>query len=173
MKINRQEIERIYGEHSRRLYLASLRILGNSQEAEDVVQDTILKVCTDSPSTAIDNIGAYLTRCCVNRSLDIIRKRQTMQYYRTEMTVNPNQQYQESPSEQGGEKAVIARIIGQIAKLPSNLRQIVSLKLIEGYDYEEIAQITSMKESSIRSRYMRGRQRLASMLKKEGIYERF
>lgn len=173
MKINRQEIERIYGEHSRRLYLASLRILGNSQEAEDVVQDTILKVCTDSPSTTIDNIGAYLTRCCVNRSLDIIRKRQTMQYYRTEMTVNPNQQYQESTSEQGGEKAVIARIIGQIAKLPSNLRQIVSLKLIEGYDYEEIAQITSMKESSIRSRYMRGRQRLASMLKKEGIYERF
>ena len=172
MKIDRQEIERIYGEHSRRLYLASLRILGNSQEAEDVVQDTILKVCMDSSYSNVDNIGAYLTRCCVNKSLDLIRKRHTIQFYQTEMMTRQENQYQTLMEEEDRSQAIVDQIIRLIAKLPKNLRQVLTLKLIEGYDYEEIAEITSMKESSIRSRYMRGRQRLASQMKKEGLYER-
>ena len=75
MKINQEEIEHIYNEHSRRLYFASLRILGNREEAEDVMQDTILKVCTDGSSSKVENLGAYLTRCCINKSLDLLRKR--------------------------------------------------------------------------------------------------
>ena len=170
MKTDRQEIEQIYGEHSRSLYLASLRILGNSQEAEDVMQDTILKVC--SSLSKIDNIGAYLMRSCINKSLDVVRRRKRYQTYQSEIKAEEEVSFTQGYGE-GSQTNIVSKVIATIARLPKGCRQIMSLKLIEGYDYEEIAEITSMKESSIRSNYMRGRQKLASMLKKEGIYERF
>ncbi|MBR4805388.1 MAG: hypothetical protein IK042_02675, partial [Bacteroidales bacterium] len=67
------------------------------------------------------------------------------------------------------ETPIIQLVMKLIAYLPNSCRTTVSLKLIEGYDYEEIAQITGDKESSIRSQYMRGRQHLVQLLKKEGI----
>ena len=171
MKTDRQGIEQIYGEYSRSLYLASLRILGNSQEAEDVMQDTILKVCSDL-SSRIENIGAYLMRSCINKSLDVVRKRKRYQTYQSEIKADEDVSFSPDYSE-GSQTDITSKVIAMISRLPKSCRQIVSLKLIEGYDYEEIAEITSMKENSIRSNYMRGRQRLASMLKKEGLYERF
>lgn len=170
MKTDRQEIEQIYGEHSRSLYLASLRILGNREEAEDVMQDTILKVCS-SLSSRIDNIGAYLMRSCINKSLDIVRRRKRYQTFQAEIKADEDGSFSQDYSE-GSQADITSKVIATIARLPKGCRQIMLLKLIEGYDYEEIAEITSMKESSIRSNYMRGRQRLASMLKKEGLYER-
>jgi len=176
MKTNREEIEEIYSAYSRQLFLASLRILGDRQEAEDVMQDTILKVCTDHNVSKINNIGAYLTRSCVNKSLDIIRKHKTIKSYMDEQARDYGREMAEDEQssvaeEEKNKSGLVGKIIGLIARLPRNCRQIVSLKLIEGYDYEEIAEITSMKDSTIRSSYMRGRQRLADLMKKEGIYE--
>ena len=58
-----------------------------------------------------------------------------------------------------------------LASLPDHYRAVLSLHLFEGFDYQEIAQITGAKESSIRSLYMRGRKLLAQAVKKAG-YER-
>ena len=49
--------------------------------------------------------------------------------------------------------------------LPDHYRAILSLHLFEGYDYEEISQITGIKENTIRSLYMRGRQKLAAAVR--------
>ena len=175
MRPDRQEIEQIYSRNAHRLYLASLRILGNSQEAEDVMQDTILKVCTEVETKDLDSIEAYLTRSCINRSLDIIRRRKREQnYLLAEKAGNSSRAYFQDSDDTARESEnysmrLRSRIISLIASLPRNCRQAVTLKLIEGYDYEEIAQITSMKETSIRSNYMRGRKKLQKLLEKEGI----
>ena len=94
------------------------------------------------------------------------------QTYESEIKADEDASFSPDYSE-GSQTDITSKVIAMISRLPKSCRQIVSLKLIEGYDYEEIAEITSMKENSIRSNYMRGRQRLASMLKKEGLYERF
>ena len=54
-----------------------------------------------------------------------------------------------------------------LSSLPDHYRAIVSLHLFEGYDYQEIAQITGANENTIRSLYMRGKQKLAAAMKKE------
>ena len=158
MKIKTGIIEDIYDEYSRKLYVASYRILGNPQEAEDVMQDTILKVCAQKDLDKIENLGAYLSRSCVNKSLDILRRRRTEESVKKEMLYT-------SDGEDGiaEENTRGSNLIGKIISL------IVSLVLIEGYDYQEIAQITSLNENSIRSKFMRGRQMLSEHLKKEGI----
>ena len=167
MKTNAGIIEDIYDEYSRKLYIVSYRILGNSQEAEDVMQDTILKVCSKDIEK-IDNLGAYLSRSCVNKSLDILRRRQTEESVRKEMQYSGDEENGIAEEETSG-NSLIKKIVSLIGRLPSSCRQIVSLTLIEGYDYQEIAQITSLTENSIRSKYMRGRQMLSVRLKKEGI----
>lgn len=168
MKTDAGIIESIYDEYSRKLYLASYRILGNAQEAEDVMQDTLLKVCTTQDISKIDNIGGFLYKSCVNRCLDILRKRQRQKSLSQELK-NADEEEDGICEEEKTQKGLIGRIISLIARLPESCRQIVSLKLIEGYDYQEIAQITSLNESSIRSKFMRGRQMLSVSLKKEGI----
>ena len=169
MKTESSIIEEIYDEYSRKLYLAAYRILGNAQEAEDVMQDTLLKVCTRQDLSKIDNLGGYLSRSCINKSLDILRKRRTEESYRMELQNMPDDGQEGIAEEERGREGLIGKIVSLISSLPGSCRQIVSLKLIEGYDYQEIAQITSMNENSIRSKYMRGRQILSVCLKKEGI----
>ncbi|MBR7157761.1 MAG: sigma-70 family RNA polymerase sigma factor, partial [Bacteroidales bacterium] len=48
--------------------------------------------------------------------------------------------------------------------LPDGYRLILSLHLFEGYDYEEISQITGLKESSISSQYLRAKKRLTEII---------
>ena len=73
---------------------------------------------------------------------------------------------EEAPSDEGGYNA--GQIMKALASLPDHYRAVLSLHLFEGFDYQEIAQITGSKESTIRSLYMRGRKLLAEAVKKAG-----
>ena len=53
-----------------------------------------------------------------------------------------------------------------LSGLPDHYRVVLTLHLLEGYDYQEISQITGTKESTIRTLYMRGKQKLAEALRK-------
>ena len=75
--MTRQEISEFYREHHRRLYNISLRILRDSGEAEEVMQDTLLKFLSDpdgfdSPA----RVSAWLARTCIRASIDRLRRRQ-------------------------------------------------------------------------------------------------
>ena len=49
--------------------------------------------------------------------------------------------------------------------LPDGYRVILSLILFEGYDYQEVASLLHLKESSVRSQYLRGKRKLLDMMK--------
>ena len=59
----------------------------------------------------------------------------------------------------------IAIVKQAISELPDKYRIVLSLFLFEGYDYNEIAEVTGDKEVTIRSQYMRGKAKLAEALK--------
>jgi RNA polymerase sigma factor (sigma-70 family) len=59
-----------------------------------------------------------------------------------------------------------ARIRDAIMQLPEGFRIVLSLYLLEGYDHEEIAQILEISSSTSRSQYVRARQKLAEILKR-------
>jgi RNA polymerase sigma factor (sigma-70 family) len=70
-------------------------------------------------------------------------------------------------TEESDMKYDIPSIQKALYSLPDHYRAILSLHLFEGYDYQEISQITGTNESTIRSLYMRGRQKLAAALKQK------
>jgi RNA polymerase sigma factor, sigma-70 family len=69
------------------------------------------------------------------------------------------------PSTASQTEAIMQKVRDTLMELPDKYRVILSLFLFEGYDYQEIAQITGQKEVTVRSQYMRGRERLAELLK--------
>jgi RNA polymerase sigma-70 factor (ECF subfamily) len=72
----------------------------------------------------------------------------------------------EMAQQEESEVISVESIRNALTGLPDHYRVVLTLHLLEGYDYQEISQITGTKESTIRTLYMRGRQKLAEALRK-------
>lgn len=156
----------LYRLYFKNMYNLSLRILNDSHEAEDIMQEAFL--------AAFDNIhsygeqvsfGAWLKRIVINRSIDALKKRK-FDFVSIEEGGDPPAPADEgSDDEQARFKA--EEIHRCIKLLPDGYRVILSLYLLEGFDHEEIAEILSISASTSRSQYTRAKRRLAGMLKKD------
>ncbi len=166
--MTRKEITAFYQAHSRRLFNMSRRILLTTEDAEEVMQDTILKFVT-MPFRPMkpEQVSAWLARTCIRASVDRLRKRKReatfLEEYALEAAAEPD------PSVPAGIPAEIpaARILQAMERLPDPYRLVVTLVLAEGLDYQEIAGYTGMKEATLRSHFLRGKQKLLTLLKEE------
>ncbi len=166
--MTRKEITAFYQAHSRRLFNMSRRILLTTEDAEEVMQDTILKFVT-MPFRPMkpEQVSAWLARTCIRASVDRLRKREReaafLEEYALEAAAEPD------PSVPAGIPAEIpaARILQAMERLPDPYRLVVTLVLAEGLDYQEIAGYTGMKEATLRSHFLRGKQKLLTLLKEE------
>lgn len=153
------DIKEIYRIYSQQLYFTALRITGNSFDAEEVMQDTILKWYSFPQKESIEKIGGWLKSVCIRKSLDKLREKhrskEFLEEYREETALPPeakNLQYS------------VEQIRKALLLLPDNFRTILSLHLFEGYDYQEIEQITGTRETTLRSLYKRAKDRLAAAI---------
>lgn len=177
----RNDIERVYDLYSRTLYFTAVRILSDPAEAEDVMQESIISWYTQEKRESIRNIGGWLKTACIRRAVDIIRRREVCNGYRESANMSETSytcdEEQDSISDgitrNGADTCRHVQILKEaLQSLPDSYRMIVSLHLFEGYDYQEIASITGLTESGIRSQFMRGKAALAALtqekLKNEG-----
>lgn len=148
-------------------------------QAEEVMHDTLLRLFeTGKVFPSMGDRDKWLTRVCINLSLDQLRKNKAEE----NVFLVDNFAFYED-TDIGGEdraaddfafKGVTPKDIKNgIAGLAPGYRIIMSLFLFDGYDYEEIAQITGLKESSVRSHYARGKRKLIAYLtSKDGPSEK-
>ena len=68
-------IEKIYDLMSRRLYNISLRIVGSSSDAEEIMHDTLLQYWKSGRKEEIIDIGKWLSSICIRKSIDRLRER--------------------------------------------------------------------------------------------------
>ena len=156
------DIEMIYDSMSRRLYNASLRIVGCSTDAEEIMHDTLLKYWKYRRKEEIMDLKKWLTSVCIRKSIDKLRERQRWKDFLND--------YEDPVLEEGSDGLAdfdMESIRKALSGLPDHYRAIVSLHLFEGYDYQEISEITGSNENTIRSLYMRGRQKLAAAIRQK------
>lgn len=156
------DIRSIYDAHSGRLYNLSLRILGEGADAEEVMHDTLLQYHEISRRDEINDVSKWLSSVCIRKSIDRLRKRHRYmdfleRYAEQDCLYEPDVRTDEV-------EYSVAKIKEAMASLPDQYRLVLTLHLFEGYDYQEISQITQTKESTIRTLYMRGRRKLADKL---------
>lgn len=174
--MTRTESINFYNSYKGLLFNTSLRILGNSMEAEEVTQDTILKYLQFAGEMVVQQERAWLVKTCVRASIDVLRKRNVKEAFLEEYGREENQELMEQTGEQmwGALRSentsdLVERVKRGLKELPDGYRSVLSMVLFEGYDYEEIAQIMGVKEATVRSQYMRGKIKLAEIVKQNNI----
>tara|TARA_R110002073_G_scaffold4213_2_gene28021 strand:+ start:9189 stop:9638 length:450 start_codon:yes stop_codon:yes gene_type:complete len=143
------------------MYNAALRILKDSFEAEDVMQESFLvaftKLGTFKGEVAF---GAWLKRIVINRSLTQLRKNN--RFDEVKLEVIPDMEEENTESDYSLLKA--SEITVAIQKLKDNYRVALTLNLIEGYDYEEIAEIMDITYQNSRTTISRAKNKLRQLL---------
>jgi RNA polymerase sigma-70 factor (ECF subfamily) len=141
--------------HSDRLFRMALNILMDATEAEDVVQDTMLRAWERRAEwESIENVQAWLTQICKNLALD--RKKKMS---RTE-SMNELATATLTTSPSGDTEGQLALLHQLIAELPPPLDDLVRLRDIEGFTYREIAEQLSLTEDQVRVYLHRARGRI-------------
>ena len=163
--MTRQEITAFYQKHHRRLYNTAWRILQDSDDAEEVMQDTLLKFIgrKDPAPLSPAQVEAWLVRTCVRASIDRLRERRRRTDFLELYAVDETEVEEEEVPMEGLEVATVQRAL---ESLEEPYRLILGLVLLEGLDYEEISAFTGKKEVTLRSIYSRGRAKLQERLRK-------
>ena len=150
------------------MFNTALRIVNKVPDAEDVLQDSFTDAFTQlSAFKNRSTFGAWLKQIVVFKSIALL-KRQRMKFVDVE-TID------ELPEENGLDEETIWYTVDMIKQtiqhLPDGYRTVLSLYLFEGYDHEEIAEILGVAQSTVRTQYIRAKQKLLQLLKKGEVYE--
>jgi len=157
----------IYKLYYKAMYNTSLRIVNDTMEAEDIMQESFLsafeKIDTYSGTVSF---GAWLKKIVINRSLDALSKRKAI-FEEIDYHIGIKD---DSPDDTIRKEEVdikVEVVKEAINRLPDGYRIILSLYLLEGYDHDEIGEILSISSSTSRSQLSRAKQKLVAELKKK------
>lgn len=163
--------EQVAEEHGRFIYGLAYRLAGNHHDAQDVVQDVLLRVQRGLASYTPGNIEGWLSRITTNAFLDRVRKQRR----------RPTVALPEDPDRviegSAGADAELAQetlpdhlqeLLGQLAP---EYRVPVVLKDVVGFRYEEIAEALDVPMGTVRSRIHRGRAHLRTALEQAELAE--
>jgi RNA polymerase sigma-70 factor (ECF subfamily) len=155
----------IYKLYYKAMYNTSLRIVNDTMEAEDVMQESFLsafeKIDTYSGTVSF---GAWLKKIVINRSLDVLGRRKAV-FEDIESHVGIRDDSHEESARNEEIDIKVEEVKEAIEKLPDGYRVILSLYLLEGYDHDEIAEILKISSSTSRSQLSRAKQKLIGELR--------
>ena len=145
--------EELVMEYSNMLYKICIVILGNEQDAQDVLQDTFCRYIEKAIEFRDkEHEKAWLIKVATNRCRDIHRQR--MRHPRAD--IEEVTAYCEMPEQSEALEALV--------RLPDKLKIVIYLHYIEGYKSAEISQMLGISVQAVKKRMQRGREELRSML---------
>jgi len=157
----------IYNRYYKAMYNTSLRIIKDSAEAEDIMQEAFLISFTKLSMLGEDKLyGAWLKKIVVNTSLTASRKNSINQQVALETV-----EYALSDTSDDGydiEEDLTSvkanTVLDTLNQLKDSYSTALSLHLIEGYDYEEICEIMNISYSNCRTLVSRAKESLRKKL---------
>jgi len=152
------DLRDLYERHSRGVYLTALKVMGDPADAEDVLQTVFLRVFERRIDLdASRSPGAYLRRAATNASIDLLRRRKT----RGEEEIEPGRDYRhDRPARAApGDRKVLLkdRLRTALTRLPPENAELFVLCYLEGYSYDELADLFDMERGTVGSRLSRTR----------------
>ncbi len=153
----------IYKLYYKSMYNTAFRMLGDSAEAEDVMQEGFLS-CFQKIDTYRGEVsfGAWLKKIIVNRSLDIIKTRKaviSIEASQVDIADESSAGFSEIP-----DNLDVEMIKEAIYSLPEGYRIVLSLYLLEGYDHEEISEILNITNATSRTQFHRAKKKLTELI---------
>lgn len=155
--------------HERRMYAVALRICTNREDAQDCLQDAMLRIYRSLGSfKRQSSFSTWVYRITMNTCLDELRRRKSRNATSLDSLLDNG--WSPSDDDNVPEKHALAseqrRAIDRaIAELPEDMRSAVVLRDIQGFSYDEIAEMLEANIGTIKSRISRGREKLRLILR--------
>ena len=159
-------------EHADRVYRLAYRLSGNQHDAEDLTQETFIRVFRSLSNYRPGTFEGWLHRITTNLFLDMVRRRNKIR-----MEALP-EEYDRVPGDTPDPEQIYAdanldpALQAALDSLTPDFRAAVVLCDIEGLSYEEIATTLGVKLGTVRSRIHRGRQTIRDHLAARGHQNR-
>lgn len=149
-------LKKVIDTHGDNLYRICLIMLGNKQDAEDVLQETFLKYIQKAPKFRDDTYEkAWLFRCVSNMCKDMLRFRKRHRYENIDDLEVPYIMEEDR------------LILEEIMTLSTKYKEVLILYYSEGYKISEIAEMIQSSQSTVKKRLERGRNLLKNNLKEQ------
>ena len=156
--------------HLERMYRLAYRLTGHREDAQDLVQDVLLKLHAQTDRLAeVEAVATWLARVMYHQFIDNQRRYRSRRLALVEDTVvsaDPDQAPATGPSTEDlvqGE-FTINRVMAAMERLSDDHQLIIKLHDVEGYTITEVAEITGIPLGTLKSRRQRARERLQNLL---------
>jgi len=162
-------LEAFMAEYEGRVFGLALRLTGNRQDAEEVLQDVFLTVFQKIDGFRGDaKLSSWTYRIATNAALMKLRKRPNVQQVPLEEELGPAMtaegaiaepvvDWSNVPSDALDRKELGRRIEAAISQLPAEYRSVVVLRDVEGFSAEEACAILNLSIPALKSRLHRAR----------------
>lgn len=159
----------LYDLFSRRMYVVCLRYTKSQQEAEDVLQDSFIKVFKNLKGYRGDSrLDYWIKRIVINTALNSQRKK---------LYMYPMVDIDDVKNDFDHSKAFsnfqMEELLKMIKELPTGCQTVFNLFAIEGYSHKEIAEMLEVSEGTSKSQFARARKLLQDKIAEEDKTERY
>jgi RNA polymerase sigma-70 factor (ECF subfamily) len=163
---DRQALTEFYDQTAGVLFSTAVRILGDTHEAEEVVQDVFVQVWNKAATFDV-RLGApfhWVVRITRNRSIDRLRARQRRARILEDATEETNERSEASSSEFGLSEEELTQVRSAVKNLPADQRKVIELAFFGGLTHQEIAESLREPLGTVKARIRRGMLKLRDSL---------
>jgi RNA polymerase sigma factor (sigma-70 family) len=174
---DRAQFTRVVSPHLSEAFAVASWLTGNRADAEDVVQEACLRAFRAIGGFAGVNARAWVLTIVRNTAYSWLAKNRTPDFVAFQTVLDEEQHLAAQYGGEGSgtstsspEAALIAKVAmghleAAIAALPVAFREVLILRDVQGLEYREIAQITSLPVGTVMSRLARARRRLIDAIR--------
>ena len=150
--------------HEKRMYAVALRMCANTEDAQDCLQEAMLRIYRGMDSfKGQASFATWIYRITMNTCLDELRRRKNRPNTSLDSLLDLGWSPPDpaaSPEKQALQGELRAELARCMKELPEDMRAAVVLRDVEGYAYEEIAGILNINVGTVKSRISRAREKL-------------
>lgn len=154
-----------------KLFRFALRLLGNEEDAKDIIQDAFMKVWHNKEKMGeLQNLEAWCMRITRNLALDKLKSKKYRTTDNLDRAGEVPAHHQQSPHQRSEQSDLMRRVHGLIHALPEKYRTILQLRDIDGLSYQEIADVLDIEMSEVKVNLHRARKQVREQLQNIHVY---
>ena len=150
--------------HSGKMLAVSLRYMGSTMEAEEVLQESFIKVFEKLKQWKGDGpLGGWIRTIVVNTSLTRIKNNKK---FRLDKNIDDAVSLSDNGEDQM-EALQAADLMKLIAQMPEGYNTVFNLFVVEGYGHKEIAELMGISESTSKTQFLKGKNWLVKRINEQ------
>jgi RNA polymerase sigma-70 factor, ECF subfamily len=165
-RLSRQEAEEffgeIYGAFARHVFAVVCQITGDHHVAQDIVQESFMKLYRRLHAERTDRrVAAWLRKVASNAALDYLRKKRKAPPM---VSVHDGADCADPPHLNESQNELCRRIAEHLARLPDRKRAVFEMKALDGMSYDEIGAAVKCSRRTACAIFCRVRQKIVAVL---------